>query len=73
MDAFFLSQINRAFLPRYRPNIDWYALKGMLWQEAQAACQDLGVYLVEPRSAHKEADLEGVAEVKTLLFLSLTI
>ena len=45
----------------------------MLWQEAQAACQDLGGYLVEPRSAHMEADLEGVAEVKTLLFLSLTI
>ena len=45
----------------------------MLSKEAQAACQEVGGYLVEPRSVNKEADLEGVAEVKTLLFLSLTI
>merc|ERR1711971_382592 len=32
-------------------------------QEAQAACQEIGGYLVEPLSANKETDLEGVAEI----------
>merc|ERR1712130_19019 len=32
-------------------------------QDAQAACQEVGGYLVEPRSVNSEADLEGVAEI----------
>ena len=41
----------------------------MLSKEAQAACQEVGGYLVEPRSVNKEADLEDVAEVNILLSL----
>jgi len=37
--------------------------EGLSSQEAQAACQEVGGYLVEPRSVNKEADLEEVAEI----------
>ena len=43
----------------------------MLSKEAQAACQAVGGYLVEPRSMNKEADLEDVAEVTIYSLLKM--
>ena len=33
-------------------------------QEAEAACLDVGGYLVEPRSKNREQHLEDIAEVR---------
>ena len=33
-------------------------------QEAEAACLDVGGYLVEPRSKNREGHLEEIAEAK---------
>ena len=58
----------RSYLPgQYLAKV--HLLQSILLKEGQAACLEVGGYLVEPRSLNMEGNLEEIAEVNIDIFI----
>ena len=59
----------RSYLPgQYLAKV--HIMQSILLKEGQAACLEVGGYLVEPRSSNMEENLEEIAEVNIDIFIA---